>query len=80
MMMAIKEENDPINNKPDSNGESKISEPKEECSSEPAVGPSADDECILGSESDAHNQKRENMSHEEIILKKEESLNRIPSQ
>ena len=38
--MAIKEEDDPINNKPDSNGESKISEPKEECLSEPEEGPS----------------------------------------
>jgi hypothetical protein len=39
-----------------------------------------DDECILGSESDAHNQERENISHEEIILKKEESLKKIASQ
>ena len=44
---------------------------KEGCLSEPG-GPSADDECILGSESDAHSQERENLSHEEIILKKEE--------
>jgi hypothetical protein len=75
-MMTIKEEDDPKNNKPDSDGESKISGPadilKEEYLSEPGGPSAADDECILDSESDAHNQ---NLSHEEILLKlkKEES-------
>jgi hypothetical protein len=73
MMMAIKEEEDGLkNNQPASDGESKIYL-KQEYLSEPGGPSAADDECIFDNESDTHNQEKENLSHEEILLKKEES-------